>query len=128
MVMENITGPGSINPSNHLNAHGTKETNSPGSSSKNSAQANKQVIPASSHSNSVIARIHSPNTPPSFTEREIDIESLGLVKVSDSQLQAFADRVAKGILTQEKAIIDTARAFSGGNKDAIISIISALAA
>jgi hypothetical protein len=128
MFMDNISGPGSINPNNSLKADSANKNKTLGPNANESAQPNKQVIPASSHSNSVIARIHSPNAQGPSPEHEIDIEALGLVKVSDSGLEAFANRVAQGILTQEQAIINTARAFSGGNKDAMASIISALAA
>lgn len=57
---------------------------------------------------------------------EIDVETIGLVRVSDEEIQRFADRVAGGILLQEKEILDTVDAFAKNEKTLRSAIASIL--
>lgn len=49
-------------------------------------------------------------------EQEIEIATLGLIKLSEDQIEAFSQRVGRGILRQEHEILDTVNTFAGNDK------------
>lgn len=48
---------------------------------------------------------------------EIDVETIGLIKINDEQLERFKERVRKGVLRQEQEIVDAVNTFAGSEEN-----------
>ncbi len=49
-------------------------------------------------------------------EAEIEVATLGMMKLSDEQLQGFREKIEHAILRQEREILDTVNTFAGNEK------------
>ncbi len=62
------------------------------------------------------ARLHVAGQINPKSPDEIEVATLGIVKVSDEQLRSFAERVSGGVLRQEAQILDAVNTFAGKDR------------
>lgn len=48
---------------------------------------------------------------------EIDVETIGLIRINDEQLERFKERVEQGLKRQEEQIIDAVNTFAGSEEN-----------
>jgi len=96
---------------------------------------NAQVMPAQSQA-AAMARLQFKKSKSSSaidgemeefenSEIEVDVETIGLIKISDEQLERFKERVEKGLKDQEEQIMSAVNMF-GGNEQDLRHVISSI--
>jgi hypothetical protein len=122
--MVNINGINSFNQVNGPGKEPEKPIQNPQISNFN---PNAQVMPAQSQA-AAMARlqfkksaksssIDGDNETQDSSELEMDVATIGLIKITQEQLERFKERVEKGLKRQEEQIMDAVNTFGGREKE-----------
>ena len=122
--MVNING---ISSFNQVNGPGNEPEKPIQNSQVSNFNPNAQVMPAQSQA-AAMARlqfkkpaksssIDSDNETQDSSELEIEVATIGLIKIDQEQLERFKERVEKGLKRQEEQIMDAVNTFGANEKD-----------
>ena len=110
-----------------VNRHGGVVDGAIQNSQVSNFNPNAQVMPAQSQA-AAMARlqfkkpaksssIDSDNETQDSSELEIEVATIGLIKIDQEQLERFKERVEKGLKRQEEQIMDAVNTFGANEKD-----------